>query len=328
MDRVDSKISNPLKRSEELAQKFGYLPYMIERYIQILGLEDTIKLLEANEIPLIPSLRVNTLRITTENLKYRLTKKGLKLKNIKWIPYGFEVLKTKFNLGSTHEYLQGYYYLQNTASMLPPMILNPKINEIVIDMCAAPGGKSTHLAQIMNNQGTLILIEKNSKRISSLEMNIRRMGINNSIILKNDARNLLELNIKADKILLDAPCTGEGLIREDSSRKKSRTMHDLEKLAKVQKELLNAGLHSLKQEGLLLYSTCSISPEENELVIDKVLRNQSKFKIQKINKNYGMQGLTSYYKKHLLDDLKYSQRLYPHLHNTIGFFFCLIKRIT
>lgn len=300
---------------------------MIERYIQFLGLEDTIKLLEANERTLIPSIRVNTLKISPTALRDKLIKKDFKLRGLEWVPYGFEVLKTKLNLGSTHEYLQGYYYLQNKASMLPPMILAPKPNETVIDMCAAPGGKSTHLAQIMNNQGTIILIEKNPKRVSSLEMNIRRMGIINSIILNTDATKLHELNNKADRVLLDAPCTGEGLIREDPSRKISRTINDLEKMAKIQKKLLSAGLLSLKKGGLLVYSTCSISPEENELVIDEVLRNQSKFKIQKINKAYGIQGITTFNGNNLLDDLIYSQRLYPHLHDTIGFFFCLIKRI-
>ena len=301
---------------------------MIKRYIKILGIEDTIKLLKANEEPLNPTIRSNLLKITPEKLKENLAKKDFKLETIEWVPYGFEVLEAKLNIGSTHEYLQGYYYLQNKASMLPPLVLNPKPNETVIDMCAAPGSKSTHLAQIMNNQGTLILIEKNIKRIPSLEMNLRRMGITNSIILNTDAINLQEFNIDADKILLDAPCTGEGLVREDPSRKTSKTVYDLEKMAKIQKKLLASGLNSLKPGGLLLYSTCSIGPEENELVIDEVLKNNSKVQIVKINKNYGVNGLTSFNGKSLLDDLIYSQRIYPHLHNTIGFFLCLIKRLS
>ncbi|MFX1353819.1 MAG: SAM-dependent tRNA/rRNA cytosine-C5 methylase, partial [Promethearchaeota archaeon] len=110
-------------------------------------------------------------------------------------------------------------------------------------------------------------------------------------------------------------------------RKTSKTISDIEKMAKVQKKLLNSGLNSLKPGGMLLYSTCSIGPEENELVIDEVLKNNSKVQIVKINKNYGVNGLTSFDSKSLLDDLFYSQRIYPHLHNTIGFFLCLIKRL-
>jgi 16S rRNA C967 or C1407 C5-methylase (RsmB/RsmF family) len=147
----------------KLAQEYGYLPYMIERYIQFLGIDGTIELLKANEKPLTPSIRVNLLKITAFDLKKRLTQKGFELEQIKWIPYAFNVIKESYNLGSTHEFLQGYYYLQNAASMLPAVILDPKSSDIVIDMCAAPGSKATHLAQLMGNEGTLILIDRNRK---------------------------------------------------------------------------------------------------------------------------------------------------------------------
>jgi NOL1/NOP2/sun family putative RNA methylase len=300
---------------------------MIERYIEFLGLDETIELLEANELPLIPSIRVNTLKIKVNDLIKRLEIKGFELEPIKWVPYGFKILKETYNLGSLHEFLQGYYYLQNIASMLPAIILDPKPNEIVIDMCAAPGSKATQLAQIMNNKGTLILIERNLNRIPSLELNLRRMGIVNSIVLNYDSVNLEKLSIKADKILLDAPCTGEGLIRQDDSRKKSKSLNDIKKMASIQKKLLMTGLKILKPKGTLLYSTCSIAPEENEFVIDEVLKNSSKFAIDKNLTQYGVRGFNEVYGKSLINELMFSQRLYPHIHDTIGFFLCLIRRI-
>ena len=299
---------------------------MIERYLQFLGIEDTIKLLKANEKSLTPSIRVNTLKITVSDLKKRLDQKGFKLEPIEWIPYAFKVIKETYNLGSTHEFLQGYYYLQNIASMLPALILDPKPNDIVIDMCAAPGSKATHLAQIMKNEGTLILIDRNRKRIPALETNIRRMEIINSIVINMDASDLSKLNIKATKILLDAPCTGEGLIRQDPNRKKSRKLKDIEKMASIQKRLLKAGLNALKSDGELLYSTCSIAPEENELVVHEVLEEESNFRISKISNTFGVSGLTEVYGKNLREDLRYSQRIYPHLHDIIGFYLCLLKR--
>jgi NOL1/NOP2/sun family putative RNA methylase len=299
---------------------------MIERYIQFLGLDETLKLLEANEQPLIPSIRVNTLKISVLELKKRLEKKGNELKPIEWVPYGFNIVKESSNLGSSHEFLQGYYYLQNVASMLSAIILDPKPNDIVIDMCAAPGSKSTHLAQLMENEGTLILIEKNLNRIPALEVNLRRMGIINSIVLNMDAINLSNTNVKGDKILLDAPCTGEGLIRQDPSRKKSKRMKDIEKMASIQKRLLTSGLKALNSGGVLLYCTCSIAPEENELVIHEVLNKSNNFKIVEISKNYGVKGLTNVFGVNLSEDLMFSQRLYSHLHDTIGFYFCLIKK--
>jgi NOL1/NOP2/sun family putative RNA methylase len=300
---------------------------MIERYFQFLGEDQAKQLLDANEKPLTPSIRVNSLKIDKDTLKKRLESKGLKLELIDWIPYGFKIKKTPLNLGSTHEYLQGFYYLQSVAPMLPALILNPNPRDIVIDMCAAPGGKATHLAQIMNNEGNLILIERNKNRIPALEFNLRRMGVSNSIVINEDAVNLSKMNLKADKILLDAPCTGEGLIRQDSSRKRSKSMKDIDKLSIIQKRLLKTGLRSLKLGGQLLYSTCSIAPEENELVVDDVLKDNSDFAIVKIPRSYGVDGIIDVYNKKLREDIKNSQRLYPHLHNTIGFFISLIEKI-
>ncbi|MBY8980505.1 MAG: RsmB/NOP family class I SAM-dependent RNA methyltransferase [Candidatus Lokiarchaeota archaeon] len=300
---------------------------MIERYFQFLGEDQTKQLLEANEKPLTPSIRVNTIKIDKDTLKDRLLSKGFKLESIDWINYGLKIKKSPLNLGSTHEYLQGFYYMQSVAPMLPAFILDPNPSDIVIDMCAAPGGKATHLAQIMNNEGNLILIERNRNRIPALEINLRRLGVSNSIIINEDAVNLSKMNLKADKILLDAPCTGEGLIRQDSSRKRSKTMKDINKLSSIQRKLLKTGLNSLNPGGQLLYSTCSIAPEENELVIDDVLKDNSDFAIVKIPYNYGVKGIIDVYNKTLREDIKYSQRLYPHLHNTIGFFISLIQKI-
>jgi NOL1/NOP2/sun family putative RNA methylase len=300
---------------------------MVERYIQFLGLGETIKYLKANEQPLPPSIRVNTLKISALKLRKRLEKKGFELEQLECVPYGFKILKEPHNLGSSHEFLQGYYYLQNVASMLSAIILDPKPNDTVIDMCAAPGSKATHLAQLMENRGELILIDRNKNRIPALEINLRRMGIINSIVLNMDAANLSNLSIKTNKILLDAPCTGEGLIRQDPRRKKSRNIKDIKRMASIQRKLLKAGLNALQSEGLLLYCTCSVAPEENELVVNDVLNELNNFAIQKITENYGVNGFTEVLGMDLNEDLKLSQRLYPHIHDTIGFYYCLIKKL-
>ncbi|MBD3337539.1 MAG: NOL1/NOP2/sun family putative RNA methylase [Candidatus Lokiarchaeota archaeon] len=313
---------------KQLAEKFGYLPYMIDRYIQFLGLNDTLELLKANEKPLRPSIRVNTLKISVSDLKTRLEKKGFKVEPVEQIPDGLKVLKEPLNLGSLHEFLQGYFYLQNIASMYPPLILNPTSDHLVLDMCAAPGGKSTHLAQLMNNKGCLLLVEKYSKRIPSLKNNLRRLGITNSIILNYDSRNMNKLDFKPDKILLDAPCTGEGLIRQDKTRKKSKSMENIKKLSNIQKELLSEGLKILKPGGELLYSTCSIAPEENEIVVHEVLDEKDGFIIQNITKPFGVSGLNKIFGKDLRKDIENSLRIYPHLHDTIGFFICLIRKLS
>jgi len=224
--------------------------------------------------------------------------------------------------------------MQSVAPMLPAFILDPNPSDIVIDMCAAPGGKATHLAQIMYNEGNLILIERNRNRIPALEINLRRLGVSNSIVINEDAVNLSTMNLKADKILLDAPCTGEGLIRQDPSRKISKQMKDINKMSTIQRNLLESGLKSLKTGGELLYSTCSIGPEENEIVVNDILNSLSDYKISELSDykiseiphDYGENGFTEVYGKSLREDLRYSQRIYPHLHDTIGFYLCLIKK--
>ena len=300
---------------------------MLKRYLKLFGEDQIISFLEGNEQKLKPAIRVNSLRISKDALYKRLKSKGFELKQVPVVSNAFYVTKAPFSIGATTEYLLGYYYIQNVASMIPSLVLNPTSQDIVVDMCAAPGGKATHLAQIMNNEGNLILIERNQKRIASLETNLLRMGITNSIIINDDAVNLPKIKIKADRILLDAPCTGEGLIRQDPSRKKSKQMRDINKMSIIQKNLLASGLNSLKPGGNLLYSTCSIAPEENEIVINEVLNSLSGYEIGQLQHAYGENGLTKVYGKSLRDDLKYSQRLYPHLHDTIGFYLCLIKKL-
>lgn len=311
---------------DKLAEKYGYLPYMIQRYFEFLDKNATIKLLEANEKRINPWIRTNILKITIDKLIHRLQQKGFVIQKSDLIPYALEVQKEPLNLGALHEYLQGYYYIQQFASILPAEILRPTSKDTVIDMCAAPGGKSTHLAQLMQNKGKLILIDRNAKRIPALKLNIRRMGVKNSIIINSDATNLPQLSLQADKILLDAPCTGEGLIIQDPSRKTSKTPKDIGKMAKIQRRLLTAGLQSLREKGFLLYSTCSLAPEENELVINEVLNKLQNIKIVKIESKFGTPGFTKVFGRRLRPELKYAQRLFPHLHKSIGFFLCLLQK--
>ncbi len=313
--------------NNSIARKFGYLPYMIERYLKFLGKEETLKLLEANEKPLIPTIRINTLKIKIDDLVNRLQNKGFILEVLPWVSYGFKVVKRSMNLGSLHEFLQGYFYLQSFSSMIPCLVLDPKPGETVIDMCAAPGSKATQIAQLMENKGKLILLDKNEKRIPSLNVNLSRMGVSNSIIIHQNAQNLPKIGIKADKILLDAPCTGEGLIRRDPQRKTSRTLSDIKKLSKIQVKLLRAGLSSLKTGGSLVYSTCSIAPEENEMVINEVLENYNDVEILKIKDQIGIPGILEFNRKKFNSNLYYTQRLYPHIHDSEGFFYCLLQKI-
>jgi tRNA (cytosine40_48-C5)-methyltransferase len=385
--------ANKLKISEEaknLAENYGYLPYMIERYLSMFDPEEIKNFLEANERYSPLSFRVNTLKSTPHEVSAALSAKGYNLKQSEFIDYaysiesdfekinlnneqttisndesiGFERDSTTLGnlewgrpsfmdeehkkeeekrqeaksqqifrgkqigtLGSTHEYLMGKYYIQDIASMFPPIYLNPSPDDLVIDMSAAPGGKTTHLAQLMGNQGYIFAIDNNKLRIKSLVYNLRRCGIRNTSVLLMNANSLHKQNFSPDKILLDAPCTGEGLIRDDPSRKTSKSLTDITGMMRKQYSLLQSAIKAVKQGGMIMYSTCSIAPEENEFVIQKALDSFNNIEIVPIEDDWALPGYINVFGMQFSEELLKARRLFPHIHNTIGFFYCLLRKI-
>lgn len=296
---------------------------MIERYADILDqeLED---FLQACETPLPKSIRVNTLKTDPVTLIKELEDKGFTFESVEWCRDGFKVKNSPISIGATAEYLLGFYFIQTTASMLPPILLDPSQKEIILDMCAAPGGKTSHLAQLLENKGAIISIEINPQRVLALKNNLARCGVYNTLILNMDAREFSKINFKVDKILLDAPCSGEGLIRLKPERKTSRTINDILFCSSNQKQLIEAAVKSLKKGGTLIYSTCSLAPEENEEVVDYLI-NRYPVYIEPVNIP-GEPGLTKFKDKNYDPSLTYARRIYPHKHESIGFFICKLVK--
>ena len=312
---------------DELCSKFGYQRYMIERYLELFGEDSILNFLEGNEQRLIPSIKVNTLKISQENLYLKLTNKGFELEPISIIPDAFYVYKEPFSIGASTEYLLGYYYIQGVASMIPSSVLNANSEDIVVDMCAAPGGKTIQLAQSMRNEGVLLALDLSRERMKSLRSNLARCGIRNAISIRMDSVKLTELKIKGiSKILLDAPCTGSGLIPIDPTRKLSRNYEDIEICSIKQLELITTALNTLENGGELVYSTCSIEPEENEYIIDAITR-QFGVSIVDLGLDIGAPGLKKAFGRELAPDLKKARRFYPYLHHTEGFFVCKLRKV-
>ncbi|MBD3230483.1 MAG: NOL1/NOP2/sun family putative RNA methylase [Candidatus Lokiarchaeota archaeon] len=316
-----------VNKASELSSEYAYSKYIIERYIKLFGLKETIELLKANEIRINKSIRVNSLSIDPDILIERLERKGFEFERIPWDSNGFYVKKSPFSIGAAIEYLLGYYYVQKAASMIPAIILAPNERDTVLDMCAAPGGKLVQIANLMENQGCLIGLDLDMNRIRSLKSNISRMKISNTIIYRMDATDFGGFDFKVDKILLDAPCTGSGLIPFDKSRKTSRTYEDIIFCSKIQQELLRTAIKVLKNNGIIVYSTCSISPEENELVIDKILQEYENIKVTEINLKFGEKGMANFFCNRVSEELMKAKRFYPHKNGTQGFFICKLKKI-
>jgi len=237
--------------------------FFIKRYEQLGWKLESPKIKQA--------IRVNTLKISKERLKKRLLEKGVKLSDIKFVKDGLFIESSKFSVGSTDEYLLGYYYIQGAASQIPSEMLNPKDTDLVLDCCAAPGGKSTQLSQIMKGKGVIVALDKKSQRLIALKNNIERMGCPNIITYNMDALDISKLSLKFDKILLDAPCSGN--FTQGIGWFAKRDIEGIKSNAENQKKLFQKCFDVLKPGGVIVYSTCSLEPEENEENVEWFLKN-------------------------------------------------------
>jgi NOL1/NOP2/sun family putative RNA methylase len=315
--------------AKKIASENGYLQYMIERYLSLWGQDGTHEFIQACERPIQPALRVNTLKTDVGTLTKTLERKGIKLDKVEWLEEGFKADFGEHSPGSLFAHMKGHYYIQGIPSMTVVEALNPQPGETVIDLAAAPGGKTTHIAQKMENTGLVVAVESDRQRIASLESNIMRCGVTNSLVLRGDARKIHELDIEPDKILLDAPCSGEGLIALDPDRKTSKSMADIRYNATRQDEMLDSAIDSLRESGYLLYATCSVAPEENEFVIDNILRKRDDVRIVPIEVEFGIPAYTEPFGVKLDESLSMARRFLPQLHGLEGFFICkLIKEGT
>jgi len=327
------KITKMSSDAYKLAKKYGYLPYMVERYLELFGYNETIELLNSFERKVKPVIRCNDLLVNCKWLINRLEKLGFELEYIPWSIHGYRVIKQpqRPSMGATHEYLKGYYYVHRDAAPLIPSLLLIEYGEEteVLDGCAAPGGKATHIAQLMHGKGLVIANDLVLYRIKALIGHVLRMGFKNIIITWSDLRKLPRLvNKKFKKILLDVPCSAEGTIMLDPSRKKKTSQRDLARIVTREIELLKAGIELLDNDGLLIYTTCSIAPEENEYVVSKIIERYEDIKLVEPSKKLfeWSNGIISY--RNIVENRELGKciRTYPHRHNMIGMTICLLKK--
>jgi len=324
-----------------MKQKHNYepKPLFVERMKLLLDEDEDFKNY-MNSLKTIPpkSIRCNTLKISPEELKKRLEKKGWKINQpFKKYPeimiLGSQLLPGE--LGRSLEHQLGYYYIQEIVSMIPIIALNPKPNETILDLCAAPGSKTSQICTLMNNTGTIIANELSIGRIKILANNLERCGVKNAIITKKEGvafcNRLKKENFLFDKILVDAPCSGEGTLRSAPKTYKMWNIKTVKAVSRLQKNLAEKSFELLKPNGILVYSTCTHSPEENEEIVDYLLKEfKKKIKIEKIDlpKEFVTRtGIAKWEEKKYLNEVKLSKRIYPHDNDTGGFFLAKFRRI-
>ena len=248
--------------------------FLIEMLNQQYGEEITSKILEGYLKKRMVTFRVNTLKTSIEKVEEVLKNNNIEFEKVSWSDVAYIVKNVREDtLKELEVYKKGEIYLQSLSSMLPPIVLEPKENTDILDMCAAPGGKTTELASLTNNNANITACELNKIRIEKLKYNIEKQGATSVYIMQEDSRRINDF-FSFDNILLDAPCSGSGILNvEDVNLEKTFTEKLIEKSQKAQLELLSKAVKILKQGQEIVYSTCSILSKENEEIVSKILKN-------------------------------------------------------
>ena len=319
---------------KDICVYYGYNEFLAEKLFALFSPSEAFAFFEANETPRPVVLRTNTLRTNRRSLATALINRGVRLQPVgKWSKVGLQVFETSVPLGATPEYLAGHYILQAASSFLPVMALAPQSGERILDMAAAPGGKTTYISALMRNTGAVFANDSNRKRAKGLIGNIHRMGVKNSIVCNYDAQKAFPKILGGfDRILLDAPCSGTGVIGKDPSVKTSKNERDFQLLPHMQKQLILAAIdsvdHNSKTGGYIVYSTCSVTVEENEQVVQYALRKRPNVRIVEtgIQDGFGTEGFKSFEGKKFDENMNKTRRWYPHKENVDGFFVSKLKK--
>ncbi|XP_038140467.1 probable 28S rRNA (cytosine(4447)-C(5))-methyltransferase isoform X1 [Cyprinodon tularosa] len=317
---------------KDLCTYYSYNEFLIEKLMDLFPLSELVDFLEANEIQRPVTIRTNTLKTRRRDLAQALINRGVNLDPLgKWSKVGLVIYDSSVPIGATPEYLAGHYMLQGASSFLPVMALSPQEGELVLDMSSAPGGKTSYIAQLMRNTGVIVANDANADRLKSVVGNLHRLGVTNAVVCNYDGRQFPKVMGGFDRVLLDAPCSGTGVIAKDPAVKTSKDEADILRSAHLQKELILSAIDSVNAAsssgGYLIYCTCSIMVEENEWVVDYALKKRN-VKLVPTGLDFGKEGFTSFKKYRFHPSLKLTRRFYPHSHNMDGFFVAKFKKFS
>ncbi len=301
-------------RTKLIATTFSHPEWMVERWVKRFGEREAFQLMQANNRRPEYYLRVNGLKTNSDNFTLRMEKTGVEFEESDWLPGYFKV-KSINTARSKGWFEKGLCQVQDIAGGFAPAILDPQPGESVYDLCAAPGTKTIILAEMMKNEGSILAVDISSERISSIANNVTSYGADNVKIRRADANE--ERFKLADAVLLDAPCTGTGVLSKRADLRWRRTSEDLKEFAEKQAELLDSAANMVKKGGRLVYSTCSLEPEENMEQIEKFLQTYD---------NFELVDLENYLPEEVLSEDRKHYQTFPHIHNCDGHFGVLLHR--
>jgi tRNA (cytosine49-C5)-methyltransferase len=310
-----------------MKEEITFKPKFVERYSKLTNWE---KFKEYSLKFLRRSIRVNTLKISVQDLKKRL-EEVWELEQIPWCKEGFWIEHRGINeekrrdIGNLIEHSLGYIYIQEAASMIPPIVLDVKPGQVCLDMCASPGSKASQIAAMLEGKGFLVTNDYKGKRLAPLGINLQRMGVANSIINLGEGRFFKDMEF--DRILVDAPCSGTGTVRKSLKTLKIWNPNMIRRLAGTQRQLITTAFDILKPGGIMVYSTCSCEVEENEEVIDYLLNERENAEVLDINLPLNRtKPFLEYEGKKYNKNVEKALRLFPQDNDTEGFFVCKIHK--
>jgi len=315
-------VQFPNKDEIEFKEKF------VERYSKLTDWEE----FKACSLSFLRrSIRVNTLKFSVEKLKKRLEGKW-ELEQVPWCREGFWIEhkgigeEKRRDIGNLIEHSLGYFYTQEAASMIPPLVLAPQEHEIILDIAASPGSKTTQIAQYMKNTGVLIANDYTSERMKPLGLNLQRCGVSNAVMTLMQGQWFR--NMEFDRILVDAPCSGTGTIRKSLKTLRMWNPNMVKRLSITQKQLVETAFNILKPGGTMVYSTCSLEPHEDEAVVDFLVNKFENARLEEVN----LPGLKrsepilEFEKEKYSDEIKKCLRIWPQDNDTEGFFVAKIRK--
>ena len=302
-ERVALLTSNPL--------------WFVKYCFELLGRSEARKFLESSNQTSPIYLRINTLKGSEESILDKLESEGIRTEKAPKLMHTYKLLEAEKPLVRTQSFREGLFYIQDKASCLASEIANPKPGTTVFDVCAAPGAKTTYMAQLMQNKGEIHSVDYSSRRIHVMKRQMKRMDIEIAAPIIADVCHPLPLRSTADLVVLDPPCTGTGAFSKMPSAKWRLTKHSVAHMAHIQWKMLQQCAKHVKEGGFLIYSTCSVTLEENEMLIERFLKWHPEFRLTETQPRIGLSGLRGQAE---------CQRLYPHLHHCNGFFIARLSK--
>jgi NOL1/NOP2/sun family putative RNA methylase len=266
------------------------------------------------------AVRINSMNAREADVISRLESLGFVFEKVPFLERAYWVCASEFSIGSTTEYLLGLYSIQEAAAQIPATLFSELEDKVVLDACAAPGGKTVQLADLMGNTSVIVALDVKRRRLTALSNQLERCGVKNAVVYCLDARRASQLKIKFDRVLLDVPCSGNFATDADWFNK--RTINDVKRNAFLQREILAEAVRVLKNDGEIVYATCSLEPEENEFNIEWAIKSLN-LKTVEID-CYGEKAPTRIFGKQLDSSIENCRRIWPS--QTQGFFVCKLKK--